>query len=143
RRIRRFFPAVSPVVWPHPEDPATSAVTPARVLVPGALSAAKGLDVLEACVRDAAARALPLHFRVLGYTARPIPAWPALPFSVSGVYREADLAELIALERGDVVFVPALVGETVADTLAAALAAALAIVATDLGAFPGRLAARA
>src|SRR6185312_7721280 len=52
RRIRRFFPAVSPLVWPHPEDPATSAVTPARVLVPGALSAAKGLDVLEACVRD-------------------------------------------------------------------------------------------
>jgi glycosyltransferase involved in cell wall biosynthesis len=140
-RIARFFPGVVPVVWPHPED-ATAAPSPAvRVLVPGAIPPAKGLDVLEACMRDAAARGLPLHFRVLGYTSRPIEAWPAFPYSVAGEYREGDLPALIALEGGDALFFPAQCPETYSYTLTAALASGLPIVATNLGAFPERLAA--
>ena len=101
RRIGAFFPAVAALVWPHPELDAAPAAAPLRVLVTGAISPAKGLDLLEACVRDAAARSLPLHFRVLGYLARPIPAWPELPFSLAGEYRErsmdlpADTTEIV------------------------------------------------
>ncbi|HXZ49196.1 MAG TPA: glycosyltransferase [Usitatibacter sp.] len=142
-RIQAFFPDVTPVVWPHPETGAAPAAPPVRVLVPGAISKAKGLDLLEACVRDAARRALPLHFRVLGYLSRPIPAWPELPFSLAGEYREGDLAALVALERGDAFFFPAQCPETFSYTLSAALATALPIVATDLGALPERLAGRA
>jgi glycosyltransferase involved in cell wall biosynthesis len=142
-RIRSFFPDANVVVWPHPEGEPTAAPTPLRVLVPGAISPAKGLEVLEACVEDAAARGLPLHFRVLGFTARPIAAWPDRPYSFTGEYRESDLARLIALERGDAFFFPAQVPETYSYTLSAALATGLPIVATDLGAFRGRLADRA
>jgi glycosyltransferase involved in cell wall biosynthesis len=142
RRIGAFFPSVAPVVWPHPEAEAPAPRTPLRVLVPGAISPAKGLDVLEACVRDAARRALPLHFRVAGFTARPIPSWPELPFSIAGEYRERDLDALIALEKGDVFFFPAQCPETFSYTLSAALATPLPIVATDLGALPERLAGR-
>ena len=140
-RIARFFPGVAPVVWPHPEDEAARPPAAARVLVPGALPREKGLDVLEACVRDAAARGLPLHFRVLGYTSRPIAAWPALPYNVAGEYREGDLPALIALEGGDALFFPAQCPETYSYTLTAAIASGLPIVATDLGALPERLAA--
>jgi len=141
QRIARFFPGITPLVWPHPEDALAPPPPAVRVLVPGALPPEKGLDVLEACVRDAAARGLPLHFRVLGYTSRPIPAWPALPYGVAGEYREGDLPALIALEGGDAIFFPAQCPETYSYTLTAAIASGLPIVATDLGALPERLAA--
>jgi glycosyltransferase involved in cell wall biosynthesis len=143
RRIGAFFPQAPVVTWPHPEDDAPAPAAPWRVLVPGAISPAKGLAALEACVDDAAARALPLHFRVLGFTAQAIPAWPERPYSLTREYRDGDLAALVALERGDAFFFPAQVPETFSYTLSVALATALPIVATDLGAFAGRLAGRA
>ena len=143
RRLRAFFPRVSPVVWPHPENPRPASPPTLRVLVPGAISPAKGLEVLAACARDARERGLPLHFRVLGYLARPVGEWPGLPLSVSGEYAEGDLDALIALEHGDTFFFPAQCPETYSYTLSAALATALPIVATDLGALPERLAGRA
>ena len=141
-RVRRFLPSVSPVVWTHPRAPSPPPQAPLRVLVPGAISPAKGMALLEACVRDAAARRLPLHFRVLGYTAAPLPSWPALPFSLTGEFEEGRLPELLALERGDVVFFPAQCPETFSYTLSDALDSGLPIVATDLGALPERLAGR-
>src|SRR6185312_4741973 len=117
RRIGAFFPAARVVTWPHPEQDPPSAAVPWRVLVPGAISPAKGLAALEACVEDAAARGLPLHFRVVGFTSRPIAAWPERPYSATGEYREEDLAALIALERGDAFLFPAQVPETFSYTL--------------------------
>ncbi len=142
-RLRRHIPSLSPLVWPHPKAEHAVAAAPVRVLVPGAISPAKGLDVLEACARDAGARSLPLHFRVLGYLARTLPTWPELPFTLSGEYRDGTLPQLLALERGDVVFFPAQCPETFSYTLSDALDTALPIVATDLGALPERLAHRA
>lgn len=141
RRLGEFFPQALAVVWPHPEEP-SAAQPPLRVVVPGAISPEKGLALLEACVADAARRKLPLHFRVLGYTARPIAPWPELPYSVAGEYPEGGLAELLAIERGDVAFFPAQVAETFSYTLSACLATGMPIVATDLGALPERLAGR-
>ena len=142
QRIGAFFPRTPIVVWPHPELESPAKGAPWRVLVPGAISPAKGLAALEACVEDAAARALPLHFRVLGFTAHPVPAWPERPYDFTGEYREGDLPALIALERGDAFLFPAQVPETFSYTLSAALATDLPIVATDLGAFAERLAGR-
>ena len=142
RRLRTFFPDVRAAVWPHPYEPGVPQPAPLRILVPGAISPEKGLDLLEACVGDAARRGLPLHFRVLGYTARPIPAWPRQPYSLTGEYPEGRLPELLALERGDAIFFPAQCPETFSYTLSACLETTLAIVATDLGALPERLAGR-
>lgn len=139
-RIRAFFPGVSPMVLPHLERAILFPASPVRVLVLGAMSRAKGLGVLESCARDAAARGLPLHFRVLGFLGWPVQLWPALPLSITGEYREENLAELMALERGDVVLFPSQCPETYSYTLSAAIASRLPIVATDLGALPERLA---
>ena len=142
RRLRTFFPRVHTKVWPHACEPGTPPPVPMRILVPGAISPEKGLGLLEACVNDASERHLPLHFRVLGYTAYAIPAWPLRPYSLSGEYPEGRLAELLALERGDALFFPAQCPETFSYTLSACLDTALPIVATDLGALPERLARR-
>ena len=143
RRLATFFPDVRAEAWPHLYEPAAAPRPPLRILVPGAISPEKGLDLLEACVKDAAERALPLHFRVLGYTARPLAPWPQQPYSLTGEYPEGKLAELLALERGDALFFPAQCPETFSYTLSACLDTPLAIVATDLGALPERLARRA
>ncbi len=144
RRVRRYFPEVTPLVWPHAErSRECSIVEPCKVLVPGALSPAKGLHLLEACARDAARRDVPLHFRVLGYVAPPpLPLWPELPLSVAGEFPEGALPALIALERGDAFFFPVQCPETHSYTLSAALATDLPIVATDLGALSERLQGR-
>lgn len=141
-KLRIFFPEVSTVVWPHPDETDQAVAPPLRVLVPGAISVEKGLDIVEACVRDAAARSLPLHFHVAGFLGRPLPVWPDLPLTVSGQYGEGALPRLLALERDDVAFFPAQCAETFSYTLSAVLATDMAVVATDLGAFPERLASR-
>jgi hypothetical protein len=113
-----------------------------RVLVPGAISPAKGLALLAECARDAAARSLPLHFHVIGYVAfPPPPLWPEVPLTVGGEYREGELARLLAAAGGDVIFFPVQVPETFSFTLSDALDTGLPIVATDLGSLPERLAA--
>jgi glycosyltransferase involved in cell wall biosynthesis len=141
-KLREYFPDISAVVWPHPDDSDGAVAPPVRVLVPGAISVEKGLDVLEACVRDAATRSLPLHFHVAGFLGRALPAWPDMPLTVSGQYDEGALPHLLAMERGDVAFFPAQCAETFSYTLSAVLATDMAVVATDLGAFPERLASR-
>ena len=142
-RLRGFFPRVRTTVMPHAEegtDPRAPAI--ARVLVPGAISPEKGLAKLEACVRDAAARRLGLHFHVVGFIARPIPLWPELPLTITGEYPEGSLPALLARERGDCIFFPAQVPETFSYTLSDALDSGLPIVASRLGALAERLAPR-
>ena len=136
-RHQRHFPGLATVQWPHPESETGPAKPPVRVLLPGGLAAIKGFAVVEACVRDALARDLPLHFRVLGHLERALPQWPDAPLSITGSYPDGTLDRLIALERGDVVFFPAQVPESFSYTLSAAMRSGLPIVASDLGALPG------
>lgn len=138
-RIRDHFPRSDPVVWPHPGADRAPPVRATRVGVPGAISPAKGLSLLVECARDARARGLPLHFHVVGYVAYPIPAWPEVPLTIGGEYREGELPDLLAACGADVLFFPAQVPETYSFTLADAMDTGLPIVATDLGALPGRL----
>jgi hypothetical protein len=130
------------VVWPHPEGEPPEIPRPVRVLVPGAISRAKGLDLLEACVADSAARNLGLHFRVLGFVGRRLTTWPKAPLSISGEFPDGKLGELMAFERGDVCLFASQCPETFSYTLSAALDAGLPIVATGIGALPERVASR-
>jgi GT2 family glycosyltransferase/glycosyltransferase involved in cell wall biosynthesis len=139
-RIARYFPGIAVNVWPNPEKPAQAAPAVVRVATIGTLSPSKGLRVVAACARDAAARDLPLAFRVLGATSEKVAQAPVIPLTISGEYAERDLPAILAAERPDVLLFAAQVPETYAYTLSAAIATGLPIVASDLGALPERLA---
>ena len=138
-RIRRYFPELTPLEWSHPETVAP-APSISKVALIGGVSEIKGARLLEACVADAAARRLPLHFHVVGHVDRPMKRWPEAPLTIGGSYPEASLErELIAVERPDAFLFLSLVPETYSYTLSTAMATGLPIVATRLGAFPERL----
>jgi glycosyltransferase involved in cell wall biosynthesis len=96
--------------------------------------------VVAACAQDAAARKLPLAFRVLGSTTEAMPQWPDSPLSIHGQYAEGGLARLVAAERPDVIWFPVQVPETYSYTLSVAIGSGIPIVASALGALPERLA---
>ena len=141
-RIAEYFPDIQTLTWPHPE---TIENYPAevprkiKVLVLGRMTPSKGLNVIEACAKDAKARNLPLQFVVLGPTVAPLQVFPALPITVKGSYAEHDLPELIALERADAFLFPSQIPESFSYTLSVALEAGLPIIASRLGAFIERL----
>lgn len=139
QRMRARFPGLAFQEWPHFEE-ARPAVTPTyRIAVLGGVSAIKGLDVLEACAQDATARALPLHFRVIGHVGRPLARWPDAPLSIFGSYPDERLDELLVLERIDAVLFLSQVPESYSFTLTAAMRASLPVLAPELGAFVERL----
>jgi hypothetical protein len=77
---------------------------------------------------------------VLGSTTEPMPQFPDVPLSIVGQYDDAELAQLLAAERRDVILFAAQVPETYAYTMTVALESGLPIVASALGALPERLA---
>jgi GT2 family glycosyltransferase/glycosyltransferase involved in cell wall biosynthesis len=137
-RMLRYFPDVATVHMPHPEgyEP-----TPAlhKVVLLGSIAPIKGLKALEACVKDAAARGLPLHFHVIGHVALPLATWPSVPLTVGGSFPDGKLGELIALERPDAFLFLSQVPETYSYTLTAAMQTGLPVIATLVGALPERL----
>jgi GT2 family glycosyltransferase len=133
-RVHRYHPQAQIKVWPHPEAESEFPAAPVRVLLPGGISAIKGIAVLEACVRDARERDLPLHFRVLGHLERVLPLWPDAPLTVTGGFPDG------GIERLDVIFFPSQVPESFSYILTAAMRSGLPIVTTNLGALPERLA---
>ena len=139
RRMREYFPEIKFQVRGHPDFAARSTAVLHKVLVLGGLTLVKGLKVLEACARDARARNLPLFFKLIGHTAEPIAKFPEVPLVIGGSYREADLEQLIALEKADAFLFPAQIPESYSYTLTAAIRAKLPIVASALGAFTERL----
>ena len=137
-RVQRYFPGIQPQVLPHPE---MRAETPRvhKVVVLGGLSAIKGMDLFEACVRDAHARALPLHFDVLGHISRPLAVAKDAPVRVYGSYTDERLGTLVALERPDAFLFLSQVPETYSYTLSVAMQTGKPILSTSLGAFAERL----
>jgi glycosyltransferase involved in cell wall biosynthesis len=137
-RVQRYFPEVQAQIWPHPEmrsDPEPVH----KVLLLGGLSAIKGMDLFEACVRDASARALPLHFHVIGHLSRPLQAERDARVTIHGTYSDARLAELVELARPDAFLFLSQVPESYSYTLSTAMQSGKPIVATHLGAFVERL----
>jgi len=107
-----------------------------RVLVVGALSPEKGADILEQVAREASGPAIEFH--LLGY------AYRALDKAVitHGAYREEEAAALVKGIDPHVIWFPAQCAETYSYTLSLALQLGLPVVASEIGAFPERLAGR-
>lgn len=146
-RMKSYIPSANYVYLPHPELPISlSRVATAfagstlKILTAGRLSLSKGLKLLEACAIDAKIRQLPLYFRVIGFPAQEVRKYPDIPLSFYGPYIDAHLPSLIAIERVDAIFFPALCPETYSYTLSYAMRSGLPIVAPRFGAFTERLA---
>ena len=142
-RLRAHFPGVepqverweAPVQWPDATAPdAGEPGRPFTVCVVGAIGPEKGIEILIACVRDAAARALPLRFVVVGHTAEDERLLAAGPAFVTGPYDEDEAAELIAQQAADIALLPSIWPETWSYALSECWRAGLTVMAFDVGA---------
>jgi O-antigen biosynthesis protein len=134
KKIKRYFPAVDLIFFPHSEHTAPPPHV-VKVALLGSLSNAKGLSVALSVAAHAAAARSALLVRLIGHAAEPLP--PTL--AATGSYKASDLPRLIAGERPDVVWLPSQVPETFSYTLSVALASGLPIVASNIGALADRL----
>ena len=150
QRLARYFPDLALVVEPHAADapmirqqrqeaqlpPPPDA--PVHVVVPGAISAIKGFDVLRDLAREVMSAALPLRLTVLGYS-QDDDALEAVGVEVLGRYEDATLAGRLMELAPDIVLIPSVWPETYSYVLSAALAAGLSTAVFDLGAPARRL----
>ena len=140
-RLRRHFDRIAPEAEPLEDDAADLPLpqplrngAPRRVCVIGGIGTEKGYDILLDCARDAAARALPLAFTVVGHTiddARLLATGRAF---VTGPYKEAEAISLIRAQAPDLAWIPSVWPETWCFTLGHAWRAGLQVAAFDIGA---------
>lgn len=135
-RLRRHFPQVIPRVVAHEKDggfePRPTAG--ARVCVVGGIGIEKGYDVLLACARDAAARALDLSFRVVGHTTDDARLLDTGRVAITGPFERAEAVELIRAQRAALGFLPSICPETWCYALTDLWAGGLPVAAFDIGA---------
>jgi GT2 family glycosyltransferase/2-polyprenyl-3-methyl-5-hydroxy-6-metoxy-1,4-benzoquinol methylase/glycosyltransferase involved in cell wall biosynthesis len=150
-RMRVFAPQAHVVYAPHinlqsPPLPVRAKADkdrPLKVVVLGALSKIKGADTLETVATLARKQNLPLDFHLLGYGYRSLKTQPRANLTVHGAYQEQDLPDLLKWLDADLAWFPAQCPETYSYTLSACLAAGLPVMASNIGALPERLHARA
>jgi glycosyltransferase involved in cell wall biosynthesis len=139
-RLRRHFPSLAPLVSPLEDDTAAPPRAPppggepTRVAVVGGIGPAKGYDVLLACARDAAERALPLSFIVVGHTPDDATLLATGRAFVTGPYQEADAVEEIRAQRTHLAFLPSVLPETWCYTLGESWRGGLDVAVFDIGA---------
>ena len=83
-----------------------------HVCVVGAIGIEKGYDILLACARDAAERALPLRFTVVGHTIDDARLLRTGRVFVTGEYEEAEARQLIAAQQAELAWIPSIWPET-------------------------------
>ena len=132
--LSHHFPQAQVVPMPHPERLERYQHL-RKVLLVGALSPEKGLEVVAQVSRLAAAECPGLTFSLVGYPSTPLNA----PVAISGNYEGKQLPRLLAAEKPDCVWFPAQVPETFNYALSHAMALGVPIVASNIGAFPDRL----
>ncbi len=138
-RIRRHFPLVRPVVVALEDDTAIPPPppTPASVrhlCVVGGIGIEKGYEVLLGCVRDAAARRLPLRFTVVGFTFDDERLLAAGPVFVTGKFASGEGEALMRRQKADIAFIPSIWPETWCFALGEAWRAGLRAMVFDIGA---------
>ena len=142
-RFRHHFPDLAITVRPWEArrtraKPASASHDHVHVCVVGALNHHKGFDVLLECARDAAVRALPIRFTVVGHTSDDNSLIEAGVF-VTGPYTESERADLIARQQADVGFLPSIWPEPWCYSLTGLLEAALPTLCFDIGAQSARV----
>lgn len=120
--------------FPYPAVKLKPTSRVAKILVIGALSIEKGADLLESVAATAAMQGHALDFVLLGYAYRPLEDI----VSTLGAYEDDELEQQLADLSPDLVWFPALWGETYSYTLSSCLKAGLPVLAPDLGAFKER-----
>lgn len=149
-RIRRYFPSAEIRVVPHVSDrvgtfesalPSISPEERFRVLMLGVVAPHKGLAKLTGLIGTIEAAGAPVEVHLLG-SIQGEPQALSAHFFDHGPYQDEDLSELIAEIDPHLIWFPAQVPETFSYTMEAALASGRPIAASDLGAFPERLAGR-
>jgi GT2 family glycosyltransferase/glycosyltransferase involved in cell wall biosynthesis len=149
RRIRRHFPLARIRQTGWEADPPhagarfigahrTGVQTGAQagiltVAVIGAIGMEKGYDVLLACARDAAARALPLRFTLVGFSIDDTPLLATGHVFVTGPFKAADAASTIAGTGAALAFLPSIWPETWCYALSDAWQAGLDAAVFDIG----------
>ena len=139
-RIARHFPAIAPdaTAWDDAARAPGARRAPRRekmrIVVIGAIGTEKGFEVLLAAARDAAWRALPLEFVVVGYTVDDARLLATGAAFVTGEYQAAELPALLAAQDADLAWIPSIWPETWCFTLSEAWRAGLAAVVFDIGA---------
>jgi GT2 family glycosyltransferase/glycosyltransferase involved in cell wall biosynthesis len=145
RRLRRYFPDVTPRVTPWEDTvagpaPSISAISGrARVALIGGIGEHKGYRRLLECARDAAARDLPIDFVVIGFTEDDHALFDTGRVFVTGRFEDDEVADLLERERCNVVFFPSIAPETWSYALSHGLRSGLPIVAFEFGAVAERL----
>ena len=137
-RMHRYFPLLPLAVMPHADDSTLPALNPlglgARVCIAGGIGPHKGFDILLACARDAAERALNLEFVVVGDTTDDDALLATGRAFVTGTYRSCEAVDLIRAQNANLGFVPSVWPETWSLTLTELWRAGLPVAAFDLGA---------
>ena len=138
-RLRRHFPFLQPAVTPWEDDAAIPPPPPPReggvhLCVIGGIGIEKGFDILLACVRDVAARRLPLRFTVVGHTADDARLLEAGPVFITGSYVDADVVALVRTQAATLAWLPSIWPETWCYTLGHAWRAGLRASVFDIGA---------
>jgi GT2 family glycosyltransferase len=139
-RMRRHFPALATVTVPHEDDRvmgrrgAASAGSGALVCVVGAIGVHKGYEVLLACARDAARRALDLAFVVVGHTIDDHRMMQTGRVFVTGQFSPDEAVALIVRQNARIGFVPSVCPETWCLSLGHLWQSGLDAVAFDIGA---------
>ena len=144
RRLEAHFPGITTeiVSWegplqptPRRPDPRTpDPQNPLVVCVLGAIGPEKGIETLIACVRDAAARELPIRYVVVGHTSEDDRLLAAGPAFVTGPYDEDEAATLVRAQNADLALLPSIWPETWCYALSECWRAGLFVAAFDIGA---------
>jgi len=141
RRVERYFPGANLVTRPPDSEPqqrpaarhSPSLEGPCVIASIGALTRAKGFDLLLACARDARARGLPLRFEQIGFSADDA-ALRRAAVRVSGWLDEAGMQRAIQHSRATHALLLSRIPETWSYALSDAFAHGLTPIAFDLGA---------
>jgi hypothetical protein len=104
-----------------------------NVAVVGAIGMEKGYDVVLACARDAAARARPLRFTIVGFTPDDGPLLETGHAFVTGPFRHADAQATIEAAGAQLAFLPSIWPETWCYALSDVWAAGLDAAVFDIG----------
>jgi len=151
QRIVSFVPQERLIVASHPETATMDTVVKPeplaadealRIAVPGVFAMHKGADLVEACEIISRHAGLPIEFKVLGGLGPHYRLSPYSSIDLKGRYEEGQLDDLLMSMKPHLAWLPAQCPETYSYTLSHCLHLGLPVVASDLGAFPERLAGR-
>ncbi|WP_428490918.1 glycosyltransferase [Rhodopila sp.] len=147
-RLDRHGIGARAIVVPHEPQAGTTWATrlprftkpPLRIVLLGALANHKGSRCVAEVAQAAAAGSIELH--LIGYLEDSFPKPAAKLIKVTGQYLDGDLPALLKRIDPHVFWFPSTAAETYSYTLSTAIETGRPIVATDLGSFTERLAAR-